>query len=278
MIKESRQVLIVRFLVISFFLVVYLFPLYWLLVTAFQPVGGWAGDRKPHLIPNRISLDSFIYIATRPGFVKSYINSTIVVLSTTFISTILATLAGYGFSRFRFKGSQFLTTAILFFQMFPAVLLVIPYFLMMRALGLLSTHLGLILAYTSFTQPFCIWMLIGYFDSIPQELDECAMVDGASRLQAFWRVIVPLAAPGVAATALYAFVGAWHEYLFSLVLAIRPDSALLPQALASMVQEWDTLYEPMMAGAVLTIIPPILIYVFLGKFFVGGLTAGAVKG
>lgn len=278
MIKESRQVLLIRFLVIFTFLVIYIFPLYWLLITALQPVGGWAGNRKPELIPGEISLESFVYIATRPNFVRSYINSTIVALSTTAISTILATMAGYGFSRFKFRGSGAITTSILFFQMFPAVLLVIPYFLMMRAAGLLSSHLALILAYTSFTLPFCIWMLIGYFDSIPHELDECAMVDGASRLQAFFSVIIPLAAPGIAATALYAFVGAWHEYLFSLVLAIRPDAALLPQALASMVQEWDTLYEPMMAGAILTVIPPILIYVFLGKYFIGGLTAGAVKG
>jgi ABC-type glycerol-3-phosphate transport system permease component len=169
MIKESRQVLLIRFLVIGAFLVIYLFPLYWLLITALQPVGGWAGNRKPELIPDQFSLESFIYIATRPNFVQSYLNSTIVALSTTAICTVLATMAGYGFSRFRFRGSGFITTAILFFQMFPAVLLVIPYFLMMRAAGLLSSHLALILAYTSFTLPFCIWMLIGYFDSIPHE-------------------------------------------------------------------------------------------------------------
>jgi multiple sugar transport system permease protein len=278
MLKESKRVLIFRFTVIMVLLVIYSFPLYWMLVTSLQPSGGNPKDPTPYVIPRILTLESYKFILHRPGFLQQFYNSTVVSVSTTIISTILATLAGYGLSRFHFKGRDFLTTGILIFQMFPKVLLVIPYFLMMRALGLLSSHLGLILAYTSFTQPFCIWMLVGFFDAIPKDLDECAMVDGASRFQAFTRVVMPLAAPGVAATALFAFVGAWHEYLFSLVLAVKPASALLPQGLVAMVQEWDTLYEPMMAGAVLVIIPVVLVYVLLERYFVSGLTAGAVKG
>jgi ABC-type glycerol-3-phosphate transport system permease component len=278
MLKTSRAVLSFRFALIMVLLLIYSFPIYWMLVTSLQPVGGYVEDRTPHLIPKIVSLESYKFMLQRPGFLRQFYNSVVVSVTTTIVSTIIATLAGYGFSRFSFTGKTFLRTGVLIFQMFPKVLLIVPYFLMMRYMGLLSTHLGLILAYTSFTQPFCIWMLVGFFDAIPKDLDECAMVDGASRFQAFSRVIIPLAAPGVAATALFAFVLAWHEYLFSLVLAVKPESALLPQGLVSMIQEWDTLYEPMMAGAIMVIIPVIVVYVLLERHFVSGLTAGAVKG
>lgn len=278
MIREPRRVLYFRFTIIMVLMLLYVFPIYWMTVTSLQPVGGYNGDRSPHILPRTVTLESYRYILDRNNFLKSFYNSAVVSVVTTLVSTVLATLAGYGLSRFRFKGRDFLTTSILIFQMFPKVLLVVPYFIMMRSLDLLSTHIGLILAYTSFTQPFCIWMLVGFFDAIPREIDECALVDGASHIQAFWHVILPLAAPGVAATMLFAFVLSWQEYLFSLVLAVAPGAALLPQSLVSMIQEWDTLYEPMMAGSILVIIPVILVYVVLERHFVSGLTAGAVKG
>jgi len=249
-----------------------------MLVTSLHPPRRLTEDTTPHLVPRTVTLESYNFMIHRAGFTRQFYNSVVVGVATTVISSVLATLAGYGISRFRFKGRDFLTTGVLVFQMFPKVLLVIPFFVMMRALHLLSTRLGLILAYTSFTQPFCVWMLKGFFDAIPVDLDECALVDGASRLQAFFHIILPLAAPGVAATALFAFVLAWQEYLFSLVLAIDPNAALLPQGLAGLVQEWDTLYEPMMAGALIASVPVVLIYVFLERHFVRGLTAGAVKG
>jgi ABC-type glycerol-3-phosphate transport system permease component len=249
-----------------------------MMVTSLQPPRRLTEDTTPYIVPKTVTLESYNFMIHRAGFVRQFYNSVIVATVTTALSTVLATLAGYGISRFFFKGRNFLTTGVLIFQMFPKVLLIIPYFLMMRSLHLLSTHLGLILAYTSFTQPFCVWMLKGFFDAIPTDLDDCAMVDGASRFGAFYRVVLPLAAPGVAATALFAFVLAWQEYLFSLVLAVDPNSALLPQGLAGLIQEWDVLYEPMMAGAVMVTIPVILIYVLLERHFVHGLTAGAVKG
>lgn len=277
MIREKLVIKIFRWLLLMTLLIIFVFPLYWMIVTSLQPVGGYAGDRTPHLIPKIVTLESYKYIINNIDFIKEYLNSLIVSISTTLIVVFLSAMAAYGFSRFTFIGKQKIIAGMLIFQMFPKIILVIPFFIFMRFLGLLSTNIGLIMSYTSFALPFTIWMLVGFFDSIPKSLDECAMIDGATPLQAFYKVILPLAAPGVVATALFAFVLSWQEYLFALVLSVRPGSALLTQGLAGMIQEWVTLYEPMMAGAVLAIFPLIIIYFFLEKYLVRGLTAGAVK-
>ena len=276
--KTSSNSKMFRTIILILILILYCFPIYWMVVSSLQPVGGVGGDRTPDLIPNSITLESYDYILHADGFLRQYLNSTIVAVGTTISSCVLATLAGYGFSRFRFPGREAMSTGILVFQMIPKVLLIIPFFFLMRNLGLLSTNLGLIISYTSFALPFCIWMLIGFFNAIPEDLDECAMVDGATRFQAFSRIILPLASPGIAATALFAFVISWSEYLFSLVLAVDYKSALLPQGLASMSQEYHTLFEPMFAGSVLVVLPVMLVYIFLERYFVSGLTAGAIKG
>jgi len=279
MIREKLKLVtkIFKWLLLIIFLIIFVFPLYWMIVTSLQPVGGYVGDRTPHLIPKIITLESYKYIINNVDFVSQYLNSLIVSISTTLVVVFLSVMAAYGFSRFTFFGKQKIISGMLVFQMFPKVILVIPFFIFMRFLGLLGTNFGLIIAYTSFALPFTIWLLVGFFDVIPKSLDECAMVDGATPFQAFYKIILPLAAPGIVATALFAFVLSWQEYLFALVLSIRPGSALLTQGLAGMIQEWVTLYEPMMAGAVLAIFPLIIIYFFLEKYLVGGLTAGAVK-
>ncbi|MBA7519617.1 Trehalose transport system permease protein SugB [subsurface metagenome] len=277
MIREKLVVKIFRWLLLMTLLIIFAFPLYWMIVTSLQPVGGFAGDRTPYLIPKIVTLESYKYIINNIDFIKEYLNSLIVSISTTFIVVFLSVMAAYGFSRFTFIGKQKIIAGMLIFQMFPKIILVIPFFIFMRLLGLLSTNIGLIISYTSFALPFTIWLLVGFFDAIPKSLDECAMIDGATPIQAFYKIVLPLAAPGVVATALFAFVLSWQEYLFALVLSIRPGSALLTQGLAGMIQEWVTLYEPMMAGAVLAIFPLVIIYFFLEKYLVSGLTAGAVK-
>lgn len=277
MITEKLVTKIFKWLLLIILLIIFVFPLYWMIVTSLQPVGGYVGDRTPHLIPKIITLESYKYIINNVDFVSQYLNSLIVSTSTTLVVVFLSVMAAYGFSRFTFFGKQKIISGMLVFQMFPKVILIIPFFIFMRFLGLVGTNFGLIIAYTSFALPFTIWLLVGFFDVIPKSLDECAMVDGATPFQAFYKIILPLAAPGIVATALFAFVLSWQEYLFALVLSIRPGSALLTQGLAGMIQEWVTLYEPMMAGAVLAIFPLIIIYFFLEKYLVRGLTAGAVK-
>ena len=187
-------------------------------------------------------------------------------------------LAAYGFSRFRFRGNRPLMFLFLVTQMVPAILLLLPYFVTMRVLGLLDSYVGLVLAYSSFALPFCTWMLKGFFDSIPREIDEAAMIDGASRLQALLRVVVPLALPGMAATGLFAFLVSWNHYLFALGLATSPQMYTLPVGIALSIGEFRIAWPDLMAGAAIASVPTILVYSFLERYFVQGLTAGAVKG
>jgi len=162
--------------------------------------------------------------------------------------------------------------------MFPGVLLVIPYFLLASRLELFNTYPALFIAYTSFALPFSMWMLKGFMDSIPTDLDEAAMIDGCGRLGAFLRVVLPLALPGVAATALFSFLVAWNEFLFAVALTSKPDMYLVTVGIASNIGQFRVQWNDLMASAVLASIPTIVLYVFLERYLVQGLTAGAVKG
>ena len=162
--------------------------------------------------------------------------------------------------------------------MVPAILLLLPYFIVMTKLKLVNTYTSLILAYISFSLPFCTWMLKSFIDSIPKDLDEAAMIDGANRTQALVLVVFPLALPGIAATVLFGFLVAWNHYLFAMGLTTSPNMYTLPVGIASLVGEYRVYWNELMAGAIIASMPALLLYVFLQKWFVQGLTAGAVKG
>ena len=211
-------------------------------------------------------------------FRKILVNSLIVAGASTVISSIFASLAGYGFSRFKFKGNRFVLFMFLFTQMVPAILLLLPYFIMMRKLGLINTYPALIIAYISFSLPFCTWMLVGFFNAIPKDLDESAMIDGCNRVQALFRVVYPLALPGIAATTLFGFLVAWNHYLFAMQLVTTPDMYTFPVGIASLTGEFRVAWNELMAGTVIASAPALILYLLLQKWFVRGLTAGAVKG
>jgi len=254
-----------------------LFPVFWILVTSFkteQEALRW----PPTLLPAAPTAAAYERIWALENFARYFWNSAVVSVLSTALCIVLAVLAAYGFSRFRFRGNRPLMFLFLVTQMVPAILLLLPYFVTMRALGLLDSYLGLVLAYSSFALPFCTWMLKGFFDSIPREIDEAAMIDGCSRLQALLRVVVPLARPGMAATGLFAFLVAWNHYLFALGLATTPQMYTLPVGIASSIGEFRIAWSDLMAGAAIASVPTILVYSFLERYFVQGLTAGAVKG
>jgi ABC-type glycerol-3-phosphate transport system permease component len=254
-----------------------LFPLVWILSTSLKgeaEVYRW----PPTLIPESPSFDAYSKIWALKSFSRFFWNSTVVSSISTFVSVLLACLAGYGFSRFRFSGSGFLQFLFLVTQMVPAILLLLPYFILMKQLSLLNTYTSLILAYTSFSLPFCTWMLKGFFDSIPTELDDAAMIDGCSRIHVLIRVVMPLALPGVAATAVFSFLVAWNHYLFAMGLATDPEMYTLPVGISSAMGEFRIQWNELMAGAVIATLPAVLVYSYLERYFVQGLTAGAVKG
>ena len=212
------------------------------------------------------------------GFERYFLNSLFVSTVATILSVGLSIIAGLGFARYRLVGSNVLLLIILLTQLFPLVLLVPPYYTIMRDLRILDTHASLIIAYVSFALPFSIWMLTGYFRSIPEELEEAARIDGATRIGAYLRVTLPLAGPGIAATVIYCFILAWNEFLFATTFISSPSLRTLPIGLQAFIGQYSTDWNLLMAGAVVTTVPVVVLFVLLQRYLVAGLTAGAVKG
>ena len=264
-------------LLLILILAVILFPLYWITVTSLKTIPEtylW----PPTFWPKKLTFEGFSRVWTYSNFSRMFVNSLIVAVSSTLLSVVMASLAAYGFSRFKFRGSKIVLFFFLFTQMVPAILLLLPYFIMMRKLNMINSYGALIIAYTSFSLPFCTWMLKGFFDSIPADIDEAAMIDGCNRVQTLWHVIMPLALPGIAATTLFGFLVAWNHYLFAMGLTTTPDMYTLPVGIASMDGEFRVAWNEMMAGAIIASLPALVLYLLLQKWFVKGLTAGAVKG
>jgi multiple sugar transport system permease protein len=238
----------------------------------------------PSLFPRDFTLSNYWSIlfgdlASSISFLVYFKNSIIVAVATVVCTLLLATPASYAFSRVRFMGRRTLIYVILVSQMLPIVLILIPLYVTFMKLGLLSTYVGLVLPYMMFTLPFSIWMLKGYFDTIPRELDEAARVDGCNKMQAMWKVIIPNVRPGLTATAIVTFIMSWDEFIIA--LTIMDDNAMrtLPVGIIqSFVGEFSIKWGEMMAASVVTSIPVMLIFVFLSRQLIGGLTAGAVKG
>lgn len=267
----------INYLLLVIAVLVTVFPVFWILMSSFKSAME-INQIPPRWFPSSFNWSSYKNVLTERSFGLYFKNSAIVSIGTTFLTMVLATTAGYGFSRFNFRGRKMIFIVVLMTTMFPAVLLIIPYFLMMRTLGLLNTYLAYIWSYTTFSLPFSIWMMKGYFESVPHEIDEAGLVDGCNWFSTFWRLCMPIAAPGMAATAIYSFLLAWNHYLFALALTTRPDKYLIPVGIASLVGEYWTDWSSLMAASMLSIIPVVIFNIFLERHLVRGMTAGAVKG
>lgn len=254
-----------------------LFPFAWIVCTALKDLSE-TFLIPPSWWPRHPTLENFVKIWTIQSFGRYFLNSLIVSGVTTLLSIVLASLAGYGFSRFKLPGGRAMMVGVLAAQMFPGIVLLIPYFTLASRLQMLNTYAVLILAYTSFSLPFCVWMMKGFFDGIPQELDEAATIDGCSALGAFSRVVLPLSLPGVVATAIFSFLVAWNEFLFAVVLATRENMYVVTVGIALNIGQFRIQWNELMAGAVLATVPTIILYALLERHLVRGLSAGAVKG
>lgn len=211
------------------------------------------------------------------NFPRYFLNSAIVSLGTALLSTFVGALAGYGFSRFSFKGRATLIGVILATQMLPGVLLVGPYFKMLARMQLYNTYPGLILAFTTITLPFSTWMMKGFTDTVPEELDQAAMVDGCSRFGAFLRVVLPVIAPGMVATIVFAFLLSWGDLLWVLCLTATDSMSTVTLGLSRLVTQFRIIWPQLMAGSVIAALPPIILYLLLQNYLIKGLTGGAVK-
>jgi multiple sugar transport system permease protein len=235
--------------------------------------------RDPTIIPRSFAVENYVDVFRRGNFGRYFLNSVIVSLAVTVISVAIATLSGYAFARYRLPGGKAILLGILATQMFPAILLAIPLYILIRNLGLLNSLLGLILVYTSFALPFCVWMLRNYFLTIPKDLDESALVDGATRLQAMTRIVLPLAIPGVLSAGIFSFTLGWNEFLYALVLMGSGDMKTAPVGVVSdFIRADQFFWGLLMAAGILTSVPVAIAYAFLVDHYVSGLTAGATKG
>ncbi|TMQ26885.1 MAG: carbohydrate ABC transporter permease [Candidatus Rokuibacteriota bacterium] len=256
---------------------VVLFPFYWMTITSFK-----SEDQMRSLVsmfwPRPFATENYRQLLARTDFASWYRNSVVVAVSSTLLATAVGTIGAYALARLRFLGRGFMASATLITYLVPPSILFIPLYAQMRNLGLANSLGGLIAAYPSFTVPFVTWLLMGYFESIPEELEEAAMIDGATRFGAFYRIVLPLSAPGVLAAALYAFTQAWNEFLYALVFITDGRLRTLPVGLASFITGDVYGWGSLMSGAVLTTLPVIAAYIYLQKYMVEGLTAGGVKG
>lgn len=262
---------------VAFTLLVTLFPFYWTFIIALKREGEIMKLPLQYL-PHPPTLTNFIETWNTIGFAVYFRNSIVVsVISVVFI-VFCSILIGYALSRFQFRGKQLMMLLLLCTQFIPAVMLLIPLFIIFRNLGLISNLTSLIVAYTTFQLPFNAVLMRGFVKNVPYDIEEAAMIDGCNRLQGIFHVVLPVLLPGIVASAAFAFISCWNEFIFALMFISRNDLFTIPVALNSMQGEYDINYGYLAAGSIIAMVPPILLFAYVQKYLVQGLSAGSVKG
>jgi multiple sugar transport system permease protein len=251
-------------------------PVLWMLSTSFKR-NGEVFQNPPQLITEGFSLDAYRAILGNGAQLRFFLNSYIVAFAVTILTLLVAVLAGYAFSRFRFPFQKTINAVIVSVQAVPPITLVIPYFGLIVALGLYNTYAGLVLTHMVFTLPYAIIMITAYLNTVPKELDESVKVDGGSGWTALWRILVPVSVPGLIAVGVYTFMISWNEYLFALTLTRTDDMRTVPIGIQLLMGQHSYEWNQMMAMSILGSIPVLILFLVFQRRFIGGLTAGAVK-
>lgn len=254
-----------------------LFPLIWTFLTSLKVESDIVTSTMQYL-PQRITFDNYVALWERSGFPQLVTNSIVVTTFTLLICMSIGSLAAYSLSRFQFAFRNQLLLLYLVVRMFPAVLLIIPLFIILRNLGLLDSRFGLALAYTAFLLPICVWMMKGFFDAIPVDLEESARIDGCTRLGALIKIVLPLVRSGLVATAVFIGIASWNEFLFALMLTTSQGSRTWPVGLQLMVGEFQLPWGTLSAGGMISIVPIIIFFSIVQRSLIRGITAGAIKG
>lgn len=251
-----------------------LFPMYWMIIS------GLRAERflfDPLLLPGPYSWKSYLTIFSLTDFSTYYINSIAIAIGTTLLTVAVVTPMAYALVRSRLPGMNLMVRAMLFAYMFPAILLAIPIYIFLVKIGLDDTRLSLILTHSTFTMPLGVWLMWGFFKNFPVEVEESAFIDGCSRLQAVYRIIMPITLPGVLTVVLFSFILSWSDFVFSLILITTDELKTLPYGLASIDDAYDANWGELMAGSTMICLPLLLLFAFLSKYFIRGLSMGAVK-
>jgi ABC-type glycerol-3-phosphate transport system permease component len=257
--------------------VVAIFPFLWMTISSVKTLGELY-TVPPAWFPEVLTLENYKKVLFASNIPRYFLNSVVISIGSTFIALMLAIFASYGLARFRFRGKAATQAFILIGQLLPTAAILVPLFITLRFFGLVNSYLGLILVYTIITLPLSVWMLTSYFRAIPVELEEAAIIDGASRLGILFRITLPLSAPGLVAIIVYAFVTTWNEFIFALVFAQDYRVKTLPIGIAEFSTEFNVDWGAVMAASVIMTLPIAILFMLMQKMFVGGLTAGAVKG
>jgi multiple sugar transport system permease protein len=265
---------------LSAYALIAVFPLYWLFKSSFTTGLDLIGS-TPLWVPPRLDLSNYERVFSVGLILSFFTNSLKLALLSTFFSITIASLAAYSLTRFRFRGRDTVQRSVLLAYMYPGILLAVPLTLMYAQLGLINSHTGLLIAYVTFSLPFALWLLMAYFETIPHEIDEAARVDGATHPQVFLKIILPLARPGIVTASIFAFLGAWNEFVLGLVLIQRNELKTVPVGLSLFLQggPGDTIeWGARMAAGVMVIVPSLLFFLVASGRIARGLAAGAVKG
>ena len=273
--RDTPSSKVLTYTLLTVFVVMVAVPLFWMVTTAIKTNKELYEDFS--YFPQRPTLENFVRVIVREKLLTNIRNSFSVAMVTTLITVIVSSLAAFSIVRYRYPGREWIGRIILFKYLLPSAMLFVPLYVIVTALGLGNTQQGLVLTYLTFTIPFCTWMLMGYFRGMPVELEEQAMVDGCTKIGAMLRVLLPLSAPGLVASAIFSFTLAWNEFLLALVITMDQSTMTVPIKLSMMVAGDQYIWGQLMAGAVLASIPVGILYFIGQRFVVQGLAAGAVK-
>ena len=256
--------------------VIAFFPLVWVLLCSIKSSGELTAN-PTRFLPKHFTLENFTHVIQDLGFAGNISNSLIIAISTTCIAIVISSMAAYGIVRFFPKLGSIMSKVLVATYMFPPILLAIPYSMVMAKLGFVNTRVGLVIVYLSFSVPYAVWMLVGFFKTVPLGIEEAARVDGANKLQTFVRIVLPLVMPGIVATAIYTFINAWNEFLYSLILINSTDKMTVSVALKSLQGSEILNWGDMMAASALVVVPSVIFFMFIQNKIAGGMTDGAVK-
>lgn len=252
------------------------FPLVWILLSSVKGKGEMIGDPTAFL-PKSLTLDNFRTVLEQLHFGSNIANSIVVAVSTTLIAITISALGAYGVVRFFPKFGKAMTRVLITTYMFPPILLAVPYSIIMGKAGLMNSRVGLVIVYLSFSVPYAIWLLVGFFQTVPLEIEEAARVDGANKLQVFGQVVLPIVAPGLVAVAIYTFINAWNEFLYSLILMNSSGKTTVAVALKSLEGQEVLDWGVMMAASAMVVIPSVVFFMLIQKKIAGGLAQGSIK-